>query len=378
MEQEEFQVETAHGMVWDKPYYFYEGQKIIPKIFDDSQFSQMPMSFNSIKVKLDGKMLADLSWKKEIEQAEAAIKNGYFILWEIDLALFDRLKFPISHQGQYMSLGLSLEHFRDTVWKNFASNSLGLCVYRGPLDFSIHFMWDDQQLISFKIWIEEIFKNPEYFSKETGIPCSSFESIEPVALAQFIEGKRLVSLFCRDVSLDYLNLLTGRLPDTMARFLMLENSCSDVLLETQLLNPELYENYELVIKGSNLHWEGMGWNASSKFGYIAEREFYENQINEPRIGVCLPSSTCYLPSQYDGLNEALNIFLANNIPFRIISESRLMTNLDGLDYLVFVPAGLSMQGKRQLQGFNAAGGTPVTLGKKIGLPLEIAFENIID
>ncbi len=64
----------------------------------------------------------------------------------------------------------------------------------------------------------------------------------------------------------------------------------------------------------------------------------------------------------------------NGIDYRIIPETYLTTEWHGLDYLIVDPDSLSSQGFRKLQGFCAAGGTIVSLGKIMGLPYEILFD----
>ena len=93
------------------------------------------------------------------------------------------------------------------------------------------------------------------------------------------------------------------------------------------------------------------------------------------VGVCLPSLEHCRPSQYGGLREAFNWLSLAEIPYRIVPEGLLTTDWDGLDDLIVVPNGVSLQGKRKLQGFCAAGGTIVSLGHEMGLAQEMQFDD---
>lgn len=364
--------EVVTGLQWTKPFYKLDDNVFIPSIYEGSSplFSK---KFNSVTIQIDGRMQADLSWKQECIKAREWVEKGYHLFWEIELGLFSRLAFPLTHQSQYLSLGLSLDHFRDVIWKEFGSHSLGISIYRGFADFSLDFVWNESQVTNLRAWLKEIFQNEQKFKQETGLQAVSLDTIEPNFLSNSLSGKRLLSFFCRDVALEYIGLLTNRLSDSIPRYLLLDvNSVSsDPLWQAQLLNPELFEQISVALKGHTIPLEGLGWEKSSPIGYIGHEPQETIKQKEGTIGICLPSSSMSLPSQYAGLEAALRELTDKNMPFRIIAESQLITNWDGLDYLLFVPSGLSVQGKRKLQGFCAAGGIGVTLGSTIGLTQEI-------
>ena len=69
-----------------------------------------------------------------------------------------------------------------------------------------------------------------------------------------------------------------------------------------------------------------------------------------KVAICLPSAEMVRPSQYSGLEEMINFLNEKGIPFRIIPESLLITDWDGLDYLLVIPEGLTFQGKRKAAG----------------------------
>lgn len=377
--EEEVEELEAVGLQWDKPYYTFNGNRFIPVIYDGLP-SSLPSGFNTITIKIDGRMKADLTWKKARQDALEWSEKGYFICWEMDLGLFHDLAFPIAHQAQYLSLGLSLEHFRDTLWKEFSGCSIGLIVYRGLADFSRSFGWDDIQIKNLREWLHNAFGTEKCLEIETGIAGPSLEKMDPSVLENHEQGRRLLSLFCRDVAFEYVGLLTSRLPDSLPRYMLMDvGTSTDDLWQVQLLHPELFEQVNLMIRGSRLPLQAIEWGRHTPFGYFGSEDGKEAFIEKtPVVGVCLPSIELIRPSYYRGIEKALEFFIFNNILFKIIPEAHLITNWDGLDYLVFVPAGLSSQGKRKLQGFCAAGGTGVALGDKLGLALEIDWNEFVD
>lgn len=269
----------------------------------------------TICIPIDGSMQADLSWKEAKKRAEKAKEEGLSILWDMDLGLFENLKFPLDHQSQYLSLRLSLEHFRDTLWKEFQDHTSGLIIYKGSADFSNNFPWTHSHLENLELWIQDKVEQ---------------------------ERKYLLTFFCREIVLEYLRLLTNSLPDTISRYLQLTIPKGwTTLWEAQILNREAFELFNLIIENGSLPKE-----------------------EDVQIGICLPEDQTV---EYSDLEQALNELIQKKIKFKIISEAYLTSQWDGLDYIVFEPKGLSSQGKRKLQGFCAAGGIAVSVGNLLGL-----------
>jgi len=356
-------------IVWDRPHYFLNGAPFSPVIYE-GDLENIPDEFNTYTIKLDGTSTADLSWKKEKELAQAALNAGYALFWSIDLGLFEKLPMPLDNQAQFLSLTLSLEHFRDSLWKEFKAKTIGLSIYRGSVDFSLGFAWDAQQVSNFKKWLKELFQNESQFEKETGLSLTFFEEATPQYLQRNQVANQFVRLFCRDASVEYLSLLSTRLPDSLPCYLFLDvSSISNSLSEAQLLNPERFEHLNLALRGNALPWEKWIWEQDK----IVPRATVESTV-----GVCFPPMEMNHPNAYRGMDKALTKLTQHSIPFRIIAENHLITCWDGLDYLIYVPTGLSYQGKRKLQGFCAAGGTVVTLELPLGLSNEITFADFIN
>ena len=240
------------------------------------------------------------------------------LFWRLDLALFNRLKAPLSNQTQFLSLILSLEHFRDTLWKKFQDHTLGVCLYEGTANFSAQLRWDDQVQSNYLNWGREALG--EKFDEANG---------------------NFKMLFARDAVAEYLTLMANRMPDAMQLFAVVDMpSTMTLAMEAQLTHRERFDRLHLIVRN--------GWLPSS-FN------------DEAKVGVCLPNYTLIDPGIYQSLEIALEDLQKQKIPFRIIPEAFLIHESDGLDDLIVEPSGLSAQGRRKLQGFCAAGGTVVNL-----------------
>jgi hypothetical protein len=195
-------------------------------------------------------------------------------------------------------------------------------------------------------------------------------------------GKMLLKYFCRDAVGEYLDLLAARVPDNIPLFLMLATNDGDhSFLSAQLLTKERYPRFHLCVKDGSkkdqiqngqLSWE----NAAMEFGMIG-RSHPHSSFKKAKIGFCLPGMSFCRPSKMETISNALKQIEGFQEPFRVIPETMLMAEWEGLDELFVDSQFVELQFKRQLQGFCAAGGTVITIGKAIGLANEIPFESFI-
>lgn len=336
-------------------------------IFDAAYCGEeIPEGFDSVRIPIDGSIKADLSWKKEREAALHYVKQGRRLLWDLDLGLPGSLPHPLSHRPQFLSLALSLDHFRDTLWKEFRKETIGLCLYRGSPDFSLHYPWDGEQIHNLQAWLAEFFTTIEAFTEETGIATADFSLLTPEILARSKTGKELMRMFCRNAIAEYLTLLSARVSDALPLFLLFDvTSFQEPVEIAQLVTKELYSRFLLAIKSDfpravemfdgDLPWEG----ATTCQGMIGRELLWTQDKDshaEAKIGLCLPHATQCLPSHLHMLKQAAADLLQRNIPFRIIPQRDLAAKWEGLDELVVNPSCVDAALERQLRGFRAAGG----------------------
>lgn len=335
----------------------------IPSIFEGNIEQGVPFGFNTVMIELDGRMQADLNWKKEKKLALDAIEKGYALMWNLQLGLFGELTQPLTHQAQFLSLALSLEHFRDSLWKEFKSQTVGLSLFRGSVDFSRNFRWDAHQEQSLKDWLRE----------ECGLEVPT----NPFQLRETREGEQWIRIFCRDVAMEYLTLLAARIPDSLPTYLYLDGTpfASHPSLAIQLLNPERFDRLHLAIKGLNLPFNALGWERSAVAGYSGIFSIEPIPQEAIVVGVCIPPMHVHSLQCYEELEEGIRAFQERSISFKLVSESHLTSEWDGLDYLLYSPKGLSIQGKRKLQGFCAAGGILISTSSLLGFPCEQSLKN---
>lgn len=346
---------------------------LTPIVFDGYDLN-ITQTFNTLTIHLDGKLLANLNWNESRELAKKAIANGFAIFWNIDLGLFDQLNLPIDNQTQLLSLGLSLDHFKTTLWQEFSQYSVGISIFRGHADFSLDFCWNENHITNLRAWLKENIQSDELLQTIQDQP---LDSLRPNHLYATEIGKKLLALFCRDVSIEYLSLLASRLPDSIPCYLFLDTTSisNDITKQIQLLNPDRYEFLHLALKGTSLPFNSWGWHShATNQGYVGANFKNISKASDAQIGICLPLGNYYASNQWEGFRTIIDYLFNQKLNFKLIAESQLITQWDGLDYLFYNPEGLSPQGKRKLLGFCAAGGQVVSTGKLLGLPYEIILE----
>lgn len=326
---------------------------------------RVPEGFDAVRIPLDGSVTADLSWKKEREAAIQYVKEGRRLFWDIDFGIPGALPHSLSHHTQFLSLTLSLDHFRDTLWKDFCHETIGLCLYRGSPDFTPCYPWDPEQIRNLQAWLADLFKTKDRFERETAIPTADLSLVTPECLASSPTGKLLLKVFCRNAIAEYLTLLSAHVSAALPLFLLFDLDDRNGPIEVaQLVSKELYARFLLGIKSflpdavhlldGDLAWEeGIG-----EKGMIG-RERPQIMMNENRqagIGICLPHDALCLPSHLQGLKETAAALQSQHVPFHIISQRELTAKWEGLDELVVSKECVDSILERQLRGFRAAGG----------------------
>ena len=302
--------------------FFKGGQRMsderAPLLHEESVVSNL--------IYLDGQMDASLEWKKQLQTVSEHKEKK--ILWNLDLGLFDRLKFPLSNQMQCRSLQLALDQFLKDCWLPFSEVSLGVILYHGSLNFLAVLPQD-------KIYRED-------FARWQG----SDEA-----------------LHARDVAASYFDALLSNFPLDIPTVLCLDAaSIANPLKEIELLHPDLFARFHIALKGSS----------SNLFPKWDEEAIdFSAPTEMAKVALCLP------PYEYHGMSEwdlVLNLLMENEIHFRILSETELVQEWEGVDDLLFPPSALNARSLRKLQGFCAAGGRVIPLsGPPLGLLSELPF-----
>lgn len=307
------------------PDFLLDGERFIPYIFDGGLQESVPDSFNAVRIPLDGTLRSDLRWERALASAEQAANRGLKILWDLDLGLFSRLTLPLSDETQFRSLSLAVHHLLDLIRTRFLPVTLAVVVYRGNADLSVGFPWDADGMIR----------------------------------TRELED-RAVRLDCRDHGCSYLRQLIVGWPDAVQPMVLLDAGRIRQPLDSVLLTDrQQYRGFAMAVRGSDWPGRMLGWDRPSVHGLLARQRLESpTELSQPKIGLCLPSKFAI---NYDF--SALQKCVESNRHLRLLSEDSLTSDWDGLDVILVDDTTLSPLGRRQLQGFLAAGGRVVAIDR---------------
>lgn len=331
---------------------------LIPIIFSGDKSKDPSEKFNAVLIKLDGRANSALDWRRQAVEARSHIAQGLKLFWELDLGLFESLQSSIFDQTQYMTLSLSLQHFRDTLWREFQKDTIAISIFQGSIDFTQQLAWDEKHTINLQGWLLDRFETLENLARLHCFNFSGFGEITPQLLQQHSEGQKQHAIFCCDAAVDYLDMLAGQLPGELPVCACLDiSSIQDPLFLAQLLSKERFERLHRVVSQGVLPITSLTQRPA---GIITQHAEKISQLLHPtstiRVGVCLPNRSNTLN---DNLKESIDKLLLDQVPFRIISEATLTSEWDGLEHLIVSSSAVSPQGIRKLRGFAAAGGIVV-------------------
>ena len=335
-------IEIKKGLRFDFPNYYIEQTLFIPKIQEQGLLQE---GFNTVFLKLDGTTSSHLDWKAIKEQALEFIEKGFKIFWDLDLGLFNSLKRPLSNQTQYLSLELSLKHFKDFIWKDLGDHSLGVCLYKGNGELGTEEILEDIHKNNFDEWSQG--KN---FSLE-----------------------HLKILYRQHLCLEYHQLLTHSMPDEIPMFLLMDTShLSHPVLEPLLTHPDIFDRLNIILHSHLIPPRTLSWNQPSPYGFIGCSQSEITSCSNS-IAVCLPLYSQINETLVEKLSQLLETLKADAVSFRVIPEQSLISEWDELSELIVFSKALSSQGLRKLKGFNAAGGTIIFVDEPLALEPEVSF-----
>lgn len=260
--------------------------------------------FNTQLIRLDASDRSLLNWQNEIAMTQKAIQKGFKIFWELDFGLSGSL----DDETRFLSLQLNIHHFNDTIWSPFQENSCGVALYRGKLEISKH-----------------------------------------------------------EILLNYLKSLAAQFPTTVKPFIFLEIP-TDLDLEhyfrlmasgdfgflTPIVKGSFAETYPLAL--ASLAW-GHG---ASPLGFCSAK--LENVLPQTRVShaICFPKE-----GKWEQIHKAIQFL--DPLPFRMIPESLLTQEWDGIDQLIIFSDAHPEQVKRSIRGFVAAGGMVLDFSKRTNI-----------
>lgn len=188
------------------------------------------------------------------------------------------------------------------------------------LDHFISSLWNEFRSYSKGILV---YQGPADFAEE--FPAGEIEETDPLER----------SLKARNMGSDYIQQLVTKLPDSIKAYIAFNRAAVDPLVTDLSHDPSAYGRLHILP-------DAHAWSPESDLA----------------TGLLMPPMTLFQRNHLEPFRRADQVI---NQHFKKIPESRLIHHWAGLDRLYYVEGALSPQGRRQLQGFIAAGGEVVIL-----------------
>ncbi len=334
--------------------------------------------FNAVSINLDARLDSNLKWQKQLDKAIDYHKKGYNVLWELNFGLFKELHLPLSDTSQYRSLNIAVDHFFDYILKDLSVATIGVSIYKGPLDFSHNWSWEMDQVLNFRGWLTDHFKDHHALINQTGFQCDSLLSIDPVELYKNKNGRNLVRFYCMRAAVDYFTLLSTRFETDLLPFVLLDTTMIDSPTHIfQLLDHEDFEFIQIALKKAPFESsQAIAWESKPFVnGYIGkDYKAYQRPEIECKVGIVIPSQLLFDAKEIDVYDKVIKE-IESHESVKLISERNITIDWQGLEKLIAID--VEPDSKRKLEGFIAAGGQVVTK-TKLGLSEEFSLTNYLN
>lgn len=279
------------------------------------------------------------------------------ILWTKEFNLFDKLLKPLSDNEQFNELEKQLLAFCSEIPEEFLEKTLGVLLFSGKLEDILNFPWDSQQNENFITWRNDV---------------------DP---AHSLNDYYLLHHYACKILNDFLEVLTSGIPQRLEWFVQIDGSSfTDEVEFYHLANSARFENLHIFWKCPNDKiLSDLVWDKGIPLqGFCAESPLDLSYQDSITTAWCLPPIGMISPDELQHQKMVMETLANQNISHRPIPEEKIALNWQGLDTIIVVSHHITPQGKRQLAGFCAAGGTVVVVGEPLGLPNEETFANFMN
>ncbi len=316
---------------------FWQGdQTWEPKI---SLFGQPNDDQNAICIRLDGTVNSRLQWDEAIASAQQWIEKGFYILWHLDLGLFDQMPRSIKDQGQATSLQLAVKHFLEVIWEPLRKQSIGLCLYQGSLQL--------EEILDTRL--DEDFL---YYQEQLGVEAFSLEKASALRKAHY----------AADVAANFLKLLTEQTPDEVPLILLFAQGTLPLGLFYSLASAERWERFICFYQ-----CEGEHHTYQWREGVL---ELSASSQLELPSALLVPPCDVIEEHRSQQFIDLVDLLKKQKASLRLIADPYLIYEWHGLDEVWVASACTEGESFRRLQGFCAAGGHVKILGEPLGLVSE--------
>ncbi len=304
--------------------------------------------FNTLNIYIDARPLSDLAWESLESEIETALKLGAKLSFEIDFGLNEKPCFR--DPASFFSRSIAVSLFENRVYKLYKEQIATIIVYRGNGNFKEAICQDVSLYTDFLEWKKEFFGEEDVTNQ-------------------------MFRLFSMELFMQYLHRLSAPLIDDIPLVALLDLGDSmRPSYQAELLSKTFFPYIIPGVKNACVHFNGFGWQDRGNLGFIGHKSLSIKEISPPTLGVVIPEIG---KVPYDFFDKTIHRLVENGIGYQVFPESLMIESWQGLDSILVFSNTLSQEGRRMLQGFNAAAGQVVTVGDSLDLVDEIDSEKFI-
>ena len=314
------------------------------------EFAKGP-NFNTLNLYLDGRSSSDLLWESLESEIETALKLGAKLSFEIDFG-FSEERALLRDPACFFSRGRAVTSFEERVYKPYREQIAAIILYRGSGSFKKTICQDAALNSDFLDWKVEFFEEEEVTDQ-------------------------MFRLFSMEIFMQYLHRLSAPLIDDVPLLALFDLADSmRPSFQAELLSKTFFPYIIPGVKGASIDFNGFGWQGRGSLGYVGHKplSLIEIETAPPTLGIVIPEMG---KVPYDLFDKTINCLVENGIAYRVFPESLMIESWHGLDQILVFSGTVSHEGRRMLQGFNAAAGQVVTVGDSLDLIDEIEVEKFI-
>ena len=306
-------------------------------------------NFNTLNIYIDARPSSDLSWESLEFEIEVALKLNAKLSFELDFG-FNEKKALLRDSAAFFSRGLAVNEFEGRIYKKYKNQISAIILYRGCGDFTDSISCDTALYTDFLEWKKSCFESQDL-------------------------SKHMFRLFSMELLMQNLHRLSASLIEEIPLVALFDVKAIKSPSQQSELFSKLFFPYIFPgIKHSVSSFSGFGWQFGGDLGMIGHKSEPLPIKKLPFLGIVLPEMG---KVPYDLFDQTLHLLNESSIDYVIFPELLMIESWHGLDYILVFSSVLTSEGRRMLQGFNAADGKVVTVGEGLGLVDEVQLQEFI-
>lgn len=331
--------------------WLQKGVEIQPRVWGGTDQSR-PSFYNCQIISLDCSTRSPLRWNEQEKSATACLRQGIHIVWDLQSHLTGEQN-DCPPESLLNATLRAFTFFHEGLYSRFASETLCTIIDRDA----------PQSLVS-----TSNFLRKKGASIETKSPSENFSSdLRKFPMRHFASPLERFERKCA-----VWRSLSAALAEDCPIGVLLDLRDVSTDLQLQLIHQERLEHLLPIIDSDLQNFGALTWNRPSPQGAIfdevsaswADRAL-EGYREKPTISlsIALPILECGDRRSWEELGRVAEVLQALKIPHRVLALRCLRDHWEELDDIIAYTSAMTQLERRQLDGFCAAGGRVIGVGK---------------